>query len=78
MAGIQADHEALTKALADREAALVPIRAQLEKQREEAIAAAKAELAGSSKRSPRSVAEQEKQKADNTARLEADLKQYRN
>ena len=60
IAVIGQDHKALVAALETREAEIAPIHAEQEKEREEAIAAAKAALAAYEKEIAPRVAEQEK------------------
>ncbi len=73
---IEDDHRRLAEALAKHEADDVPLRAKLEKEREEAIAAAKQELADYEKELAPRLAELERQKAEKTAQLEKELKDY--
>lgn len=76
MKSISGDHQKLVAALKQREAEVKPLRAKQEKEREEAIASAKAELTAYEKELAPRVAEAERLKAERTARLESDLKQY--
>ncbi|HEX4142223.1 MAG TPA: DUF1549 domain-containing protein [Pirellulales bacterium] len=73
---IQEDHRKLVKAWADREIVVAPIRAEQEKKRDDAIVAAKSELADYEKALAPKLAEQEQKRTAETARLEADLKQF--
>src|SRR6185437_5784603 len=73
---IDDDNKTLADALARREAEYVAIRAKQEKEREEAIASAKKDLAEYEKEQAPRLAEMEKQKAEQVARLEADLKDF--
>jgi WD40 repeat protein/mono/diheme cytochrome c family protein len=76
MQSIQEDHQKLLASLAEREATVAPIRAEQEKRREEAIAAAKGTIAAYEIELAPRLAEQEKEKATETARLEEELKLY--
>jgi hypothetical protein len=73
---IERDHRVLAEALGKREVEVAVTRPQHEREREAALAAARAELAAYEKELAPKVAEQEKQKAEATAKLEADLKAY--
>lgn len=75
-AAIDQDHKALAEALGKREVDVALARPQLEREREAAIAAAKATLATYEQELAPKLAEAEKQKAANTAKLEAELKTY--
>ena len=76
MQSIDADHAKLHEALKKRQAEVAPIRVKQEKDREAAIAAAKAELEAYQKElAPRREA-QERQKQERTAQLQAALKEY--
>jgi WD40 repeat protein len=76
MRGVDENHQQLVKALAQREQEMAPVHAKKEKEREEAIAKAKTDLAAYEKELAPKLAEQEKQKQAKTAQLEAELKKY--
>jgi WD40 repeat protein len=74
MKGIDPDHQKLVAALKARETEVAPIRAKQEKDREAAIAEAKAELAAYEKELVPILAQREKERAERIAAAEADLK----
>ena len=76
MKGVSQDHLKLVAALKQREAEVKPLRAKQDKDRENAIASAKEELAAYEKELAPRLAEAERQKAERTAKLQADLKTY--
>ncbi|MBX6311698.1 MAG: DUF1553 domain-containing protein, partial [Isosphaeraceae bacterium] len=76
MQAVEEDHRRLAEALGQREAEFALKRPQLERDREAAIAAAKAALADYERELAPRLAEQEKQRAAAIAKLEADLKAY--
>jgi Tfp pilus assembly protein PilX len=73
---VEDDHRKLAEELGRREAEFAVKRPELERKRRAAIAAAQAALAAYEKDLAPRLAEQEKKKAENTAKLEADLKAY--
>ncbi|MDW8367182.1 MAG: DUF1553 domain-containing protein, partial [Abditibacteriales bacterium] len=73
---IEEDHRQLVEALKKREAEVAELRPKQEKEREEAIAKAKEELAAYEKELAPILAQREKEKAERTAKLEAELKKY--
>jgi WD40 repeat protein/mono/diheme cytochrome c family protein len=73
---IDADHQRLVQAMQQREAYYAPIREKLAAQREEAIAAARADLEAYEQQIAPKIAEQERRKAERTAQLEQQLRQY--
>jgi hypothetical protein len=76
IASIADDHKSLVAALEKREAEVAPIRARQEKEREEAIAAAKAGLEAREKEIAPRVAEEEKRREELIARRTQELKDY--
>src|SRR5262249_1266091 len=66
----------LAEALGKREVEVALMRPQQERERESTLAAAKASLAAYEQESAPKIAEAQKQKAENTAKLEADLNAY--
>ncbi len=76
MQTIQEDHQKLVRAWAEREIEVAPIRAQQEKEHEDAIATAKKELAAYETQLAPLLAKQEEKKAADTARLEGELKEF--
>ena len=76
MSYIDIDHQALTKALQEREGWWKGEKPKLEKQREDAIAAAKAELDRYQKEIAPRLAEEEKKRQAGVAAAEAELKKY--
>ncbi len=73
---VEDDHRRLAEELGRREAEFAIKRPELERKRNAAIAAAQAALASHEKELAPRLAEQQRQKAETTARLEADLKNY--
>jgi WD40 repeat protein len=73
---IDDDHRKLTEALEKKEAEYKAALPQKEKEREDAIAKAKAELAAYEKELAPILAQREKEKAERTAKLETELKEY--
>jgi hypothetical protein len=73
---IEQDNRTLAEALARREAELAQARPEQERRREADIAAAKAAVEAREKELAPQVAAQEAQKAERTARLERELKDY--
>lgn len=76
MQSITADHQKLVAALKQREDEVKPLRAKQEKEREDAIAEARADLTAYEKELAPRQAEAERKKAERTAGLEAQLKEY--
>jgi WD40 repeat protein/mono/diheme cytochrome c family protein len=76
MQAVDEDHRRMSEDLGRREAEFATKRPQLERQRQAAIASAQAALATYEKERAPVVAEQERKKAEATAKLEADLKAY--
>jgi WD40 repeat protein/mono/diheme cytochrome c family protein len=73
---IDPDHARLAAALQEREAYAAPIRAKLEKERELALARTKEETAAYEKAIAPKIAEAERQKAEKTKQLEAELAKF--
>lgn len=71
---IDSDHATLTKALNDRDAFWKITKPKLEKQREEAIVKANADLAAYQKQIAPKIAEEEKKRQERIAKAEAELK----
>ena len=76
MQAVDDDHRRLAEELGRREAEFALKRPELERQRQAAIAAAQAALAAYEKELAPRLAEQQRKKAEATAKLEADLKTY--
>jgi WD40 repeat protein/mono/diheme cytochrome c family protein len=76
MKEVEQDHDRLAAELGKLETEFALKRPKLERQREAALAAAKAELASYEKELAPRLAEQEKQKAEKTAKLDKELKDY--
>ncbi len=76
MQAVDDDHRRMAEELGKREMEFAVNRPVLERQRQAAIATAQAVLAAYEKEQTPKLAEQERQKAQATARLEADLKAY--
>ena len=73
---VEQDHRRMAEELGRREAEFAIKRPELERQRQAAIAAATAALADYEKALAPRLAEQQRKKAEATAKLEADLKNY--
>jgi WD40 repeat protein len=76
MGQIQADHQMLAAKLVEKEAAWVPVRADLEQKREVAVATSKKSLTEYEAEIAPRIAEQEKQRQDRIAKAQEDLKAY--
>jgi hypothetical protein len=76
MSLIDGDHQLLTKALADRDKFWKEEKPKLEKQREEAIAKATADLEAYKKEIAPRIAEEEKKRQEGIAAAQAELKKY--
>ena len=73
---IAADHQALLAALAKREAEVAALLPQWEREREEAIAAAREALTSYEEEIAPKIAEQERERAEKIAAAKADLNAY--
>ena len=76
MQAVDDDHRRMAEELGQRETEFALNRPALERKRQAAIATAQAALAAYEKSSAPKLAEQERKKAEATAKLEADLKTY--
>lgn len=76
MSTIDADHQQLLKLVAERENFWKEEKTKLEKQREQAIAAIQSDLDAYAKQIAPRIAEAQKKKDEEAAKLEADLKAY--
>ena len=76
MASIAGDHESLVAALKKREKEVAELKPKLDKEREQAIVKAKAELADYEVELAPTIAKAEKDKAEMTAKLTEELKKY--